>query len=182
MPETIAGDRPPRYGIRNVSSYRRAWALACHTRMREGSPRHAPIARKPARMRGAEDHALRSLKRSRGTGPRATVFGTSPLTVGLGPSHATRACERVPLAMHRSRENPIGYAAEDHALWSLKRSRGTGPRATVTRTATFTVGRGPVPRHATTARKTGPRAKPTSVVCDRLITNGSGSGDPDLQG
>ena len=31
---------------------------------------------------------------------------------------------------------------------SLKRSRGTGPRATVPRTPPFTVGRGPVPRHA----------------------------------
>ena len=36
---------------------------------------------------------------------------TLRVTVGLGPSHATRACERVSLAMQRS--------------------RGTGPRATV---------------------------------------------------
>ena len=40
---TIAGDRPPRYGIQD-RLLRRAWALACHTRMREGSPRHATIA------------------------------------------------------------------------------------------------------------------------------------------
>ena len=36
---------------------------------------------------------------------------TPPFTVGRGPSHATRACERVPLARQHS--------------------RGTGPRATV---------------------------------------------------
>ena len=45
------------------------------------------------------------------TGSRAAVKKTPPLHVGLGPSDATRACERVSLAMLRS--------------------RGTGPRATV---------------------------------------------------
>ena len=30
----------------------------------------------------------------------------------------------------------------------IQRSRGTGPRATVARPSPFTVGRGPVPRHA----------------------------------
>ena len=34
----------------------------------------------------------------------------------------------------------------------MQRSRGTGPRATVSRTAPFTVGRGPVPRHAAVYR------------------------------
>ena len=93
---------------------------------------------------------VRALQRSRGTGPRATVTGhllhrtaaftvgrgpvprhaadyrklagdrpprydkKTPLIVGLGPSHATRACERVSLAIVRA----------------LRRSRGTGPRAT----------------------------------------------------
>ena len=79
-------------------------------------------------------------------GPRATVKRTAPFNVGLGPSHATRACERVPLAMLRS----------------TRRSRGTGPRATVSGTVTiknapFTVGRGPVPRHATIAGDRPPR-------------------------
>ena len=41
---TIAGDRPPRYEKKTVR-HRRAWALACHTRMRAGSPRHRPCAR-----------------------------------------------------------------------------------------------------------------------------------------
>ena len=51
-------------------------------------------------------------------------------------------------------------------------------------------GRRALPRkcHSTVARGTGPRDRHRqdvcfpSVVCDRLITNGSGSGDPDLQG
>ena len=47
---------------------------------------------------------------ARGLSPRCGEK-TLPLHVGLGPSHATRACERVSLAMQRS--------------------RGTGPRATV---------------------------------------------------
>ena len=42
-----------------------------------------------------------------------------------------RACERVPLAMPRASQ----------------RSQGTGPRATI-KTSPLTVGRGPVPRHA----------------------------------
>ena len=47
------------------------------------------------------------------------------------------------------------------ARWNLKRSRGTGPRATVPITVSLTVGRGPVPRHAALIEKsrgTGPRA------------------------
>ena len=39
-------------------------------------------------------------------GPRATIKN-APLTVGLGPSHATRACERVPLAIVRA-PDPVG--------------------------------------------------------------------------
>ena len=56
--------------------------------------------------------------------------------------------------------------------------RGTGPRATVARTAPFTVGRGPVPRRATIAGETrsharletseGPRAtEPETLAEDR---------------
>ena len=49
--------------------------------------------------------------------PRYGKKNASPLTVGLGPSHARRACERVPLAIVRAR--------------ALQCSRGTGPRATM---------------------------------------------------
>ena len=56
---------------------------------------------------------------------------TLPFHVGRGPSHATRAGERVPLAIVRA----------------LQRSRGTGPRATGEKTPSLHVGRGPVPRH-----------------------------------
>ena len=58
--------------------------------------------------------------------------------------------------MQRSRGKPAR---------SLKRSRGTGPRATVRRTARFPVGRGPVPRHATIARET--RSEPETIAGDR---------------
>ena len=51
----IAGDRPPHYGEKTPISHRRAWALACHTRLRAGFPRRVSVYRK-----------------SRGTGPRAT--------------------------------------------------------------------------------------------------------------
>ena len=44
---TIAGDRPPRYGGETPFLYRRAWALACHTRMRAGFPRHRSGTRPP---------------------------------------------------------------------------------------------------------------------------------------
>ena len=57
-----------------------------------------------------------AVERSRGTGPRATKKKRFPFLVGRGPSHATRACERVSLAIVRA-----------HAI---QRSRGTGPRAT----------------------------------------------------
>ena len=103
--------------------------------------------------------------RLRGTGPRATVTGgvlgrrTSPFPVGLGPSDAIHACERVSLAMLRL--------------------RGTGPRATVTggvlsrRTSPFPVGRGPVPRHAAVYRKPSlsrrARACPSPCCVNRKI-------------
>ena len=49
---TIAGDRPPRYGEKNGPSYRRAWALGCHTRMASGFP-------SPCNDRGGQAPALR---------------------------------------------------------------------------------------------------------------------------
>ena len=48
----------------------------------------------------------------------------SPFIVGRGPSHATRACERAPLATQRSR------GTGPRATVRLERSRETGPRAT----------------------------------------------------
>ena len=53
-----------------------------------------------------------------------------------------------------------------------KRSRGTGPRATVqAATVPITVGRGPVPRHrsAQSNPRGGQHAAATPVVQDRLI-------------
>ena len=84
---------------------------------------------------------LRVTQRSRGTGPRATVAKTAPFTVGRGPvpRHATTAGK--PTRMR-------GGHPRTHARRSLKRSRGTGPRATEPETAPFNVGRGPVPRRA----------------------------------
>ena len=61
----------------------------------------------------------------------------APFIVGRGPSHATRASERVSLAIARAR--------------ALQRSRRTGPRATI-KNAPLIVGRGPVPRHRSRAR------------------------------
>ena len=81
----IAGDRPPRYGEKNPYPSRRARALACHTRRRAGSPRHR--SRNPTIA-----------------GDRPPRYGktTPSLHVGLGPSPATRAGERVPLAIVRA--------------------------------------------------------------------------------
>ena len=90
------------------SLHRRAWALACHTRRRAGSPRHASIA---------GDRPPRSGKK------------TAPLHRSCGEK------KRLP----------------------------------------FTVGRGPVPRHATIADRI------TPVGQDRLILIRSGAGAPELQ-
>ena len=54
-----------------------------------------------------------------------------PLTVGRGPSHATRACERVSLAMHRSKQQTFVASGLRTFAAEIERSRGTGPRATV---------------------------------------------------
>ncbi len=114
-------------------------------------------------------------------GDRPPRYGKKrPLTVGLGPSHTTRACERVSLAMPRSRERFFVIREFDNSLslamqrsrgtgpratkktgpflsLARQRSRGTGPRATVKKNAALYVGRGPVPRHATIAGDRPPR-------------------------
>ena len=85
---------------------------------------------------------------------------------------SSRACERASPAM----------------FGSIVASRGTGPRATVTKTLPHTVGRGPVPRHPAPQQKNAgdrripERVKPTPVVRDRQIPNGACSGEPALQG
>ena len=69
--------------------------------------------------------------------------------------------------MQRSRGKP----PRPPALRSLKRSRGTGPRATVARTARFTVGRGTGPRHAAIAEEI--RSEPETLAGDRPPRYGS---------
>ena len=86
-------------------------------------PRHAPIAR---------ETRAPVIERSRGTGPRATVSGTASFIVGRGPvpRHA------------RSRGKPARmrvWHPRGHARRGMKRSRGTGPRATVAKTAILAV-------------------------------------------
>ena len=106
--------------------------------------------------------------------------------------------------------NRLGSGDPDLQGLARERWRGTGPRPTVKGGERFfPVARGPVPRERWSARTMArdrpspygegwrffivargpvPREFPRhdvcspSVVCDRLITNGSGSGDLDLQG
>ena len=94
--------------------------------------------------------ALRGLKRSRGTGPRATVFGTAPFTVGRGPvpRHATIAGETRSDARVAS-EGPRATVSSTAAfsVCSLRSPDRKRPRSELSR-APFYGGRGPVPRHA----------------------------------
>ena len=70
----------------------------------------------------------------------------APFIVGLGPSDATRACERVPLAVPRS--------ARETALGGVRFSRGSNdrggqaPALRYARPPLFIVGRGTGPRRA----------------------------------
>ena len=154
-------------------------------------PRHAPFYRRaracpspsndrgePARMRGwklPRAHARRGLKRSRGTGPRATVKRTAPFIVGRGPvpRHATLA-----------RDRPSRYGAV--AVFVLTgASRGTGPRATVLRTAIFAVSPHQTSSASDLTRKQDPAtaASLTSPVSHqtRLPRSGSNTQHPALQ-
>ena len=127
---------------------------------------------------------------------------THPLHVGLGPSHATRACERVSLAMRLAgRPHPsCRSGSPDPDPFVIRRSQTTegethivtmdiagetrsdarmetseGPRATI--------------KNASSSRRA--RACPSPCVWladrippvgqDRLILTCSGSGDPELQ-
>ena len=88
----IAGDGPPRDGPRKGSRHRRARACPSPCLGRGNS-------------RGWRAVFAQS-ERSRGTGPRATGKKRY-FTVGRGPSHATRASERVSLASVRA-PGPVG--------------------------------------------------------------------------
>ena len=117
----------------------------------------------------------RKIRYRRGNNVRVFHILMSPFIVGCGPSHATRACERVPLAIVRARQ----------------RSRGTGPRDTKKngairkKTPPRNVGRGPVPRHATIAGETrsharmaseGPRATKKTARYKKNATRNVGRG------
>ena len=74
LPNARGGQAPALRVSRPSSFHRRAWALACHTRMRAGSPRQRPRNPTLAGDRPPR-YDTRALQRSRGTGPRATVKG-----------------------------------------------------------------------------------------------------------
>ena len=54
--------------------------------------------------------------------------------VGRGPSHATRACERVSLAVPRMSQKPSVVSGLRTVFVLFEGSRGTGPRATAPKT------------------------------------------------
>ena len=100
--------------------YRRAWALACHTRMRAGFPRHAWRPRtlagdRPPRYDEKNATPLRRARacpspcpggreHSRGTGPRATC----PPGVRRAWALACHTRMRAGFPRHRSRARPVG--------------------------------------------------------------------------
>ena len=92
-----------------------------------------------------------------GQAPALRLMSSFCFIVGLGPSHATRACERVSLAMPGS---IIAFAhsnARGGQAPALRYSGAffrEGPRATV-KNATLYVGRGPVPRRASIGAENG---------------------------
>ena len=101
-PETIAGDRPPRYGRRVPPPVGQEHLLL--TRLRSGDRKLQRVARGTGhRATGQDEKKARGIgpraaviERSRGTGPRATVAGTARFIVGRGPvpRHATIARDR----------------------------------------------------------------------------------------
>ena len=118
-PKTFAGDKPPRYGIGRCPCHRRA--RACPS-PRPGLPK----------------------KRSRGTGPRATVGATKNVRGGQAPALRYREI----LASRRAR------------AWFMF---GMG-RCRTTEESFLTVGRGPVPRHAPVSLKTFAGDRPPRYV------------------
>ena len=140
---SLAGDRPPRYGNKTLPravgrgpvprqatsrgtgpratvtktppAHRRAWALACHTRMRAGFPRHASVYRSLA-------------------GDRPPRYGNK----NAAPHRRARACPSPGnIARSLAGDRPPRYGnrrvswAKNAVLRFTGYSRGTGPRATV---------------------------------------------------
>ena len=103
---------------------RRAWALACPTRMRAGSPRHATIAGDRPPRYGPYQVCM---QRSRGTGTRATVSRAAPFPVGRGP-----VPRHVSVRQGLAGDRPPRYGMQGRLR--------------------FTVGRWPVPRHRACTR------------------------------
>ena len=104
--------------------------------------------------------------------------GRRDLPVSMHPSCPRGGVHSRPVV--RVRLHPNRSGSGDPALQGLARERwrGTGfPTALCEGRRFFIVARGPVPRELHRHDVYSP-----SVVCNRLITNGSGSGDPALQG
>ena len=175
---TIAGDRPPRYGIplrffaEHPPLHRRAWALACHTRMRAGFPRHASICAENGRGLAfgvrvgrviAGDRPPRyGMPRRFFARDRPSRYGEKnvPFPVGRGPvpRHASICAEN-----GRGLRSVFAYSNDRGGQAPALRYAGAFFRGA----PPFTVGRGPVPRRARAdhsvrvfqrSRGTGPRA------------------------
>ena len=123
------------------------------------------------------------MQRSRGTGPRATGQRGFQLHVGLW--------ENLSLAVPRSRGTGPRATVKKRAAYrravgkpvprratlagetrSDARVASEGPRATVKKTSPLTVGRGPVPRHATIA---GDRPPHYGAICPIAINRAARS-------
>ena len=112
-PKTIAGDRPPRDGIRNGLGHRRARACPSPCTDRGGNPLGC---------------AYGNLRGPRATRPK-TIAGACPPRYGIRNGsfyRRARACPS-PCCVNRkiARDRPSPYGKEE------KNARGTGPRATV---------------------------------------------------
>ena len=157
-PETIAGDRPPRYGIQNGFAYRRARACPSPYNDREGQA----LALRARKKKCAGDKPRAPvIERSRGTGPRATVGELRPFCrsrspdldpIAIGRSQTTEGSARACPSPCNDRE---GQALALRAR--KKKARGTGPRATVIERS----------------RGTGPRATFISFSSPRRMSSAS---------
>ena len=116
------------------------------------------VGRGPVPRHAAIDQSVRAFQRSRGTGPRATVCKA------VSFHRRARAC---PSPCYDREGNGLCRCA---VFAQIERSRGKParmrvwhPRAPALRSLSslrFTVGRGPVPRHATIAGDRPPRYGP----------------------
>ena len=101
---------------------------------------------------------FRAGQTSRGTRPLATVCkaGSFHRRARACPSPCSGHASAHPICRAGS-PDPASSGSGEPELQSLgarERARGTGPRATVKKACRFTVGRGPVPRHAAGGRET----------------------------